>query len=419
MIQRNQPSPQRQTVLTFVSPNVQDSLFFETIDAQRVGKVPPAYGTAHPDTDKFPDHTLAYVKQADPNGQLYYYYYANTRASQDEYNFEYSQASLGDTKFDTVVRTYVSLRSEFKEDDATLLAGAAMPTAPAAANFSGKGYILMTRAQKRLGDRELDGIFVVEQRTYFVRKVMDTLRWDDVSHRNLKTSVSFKYDGEIVSGDTINNILADSDNAYWAPALVTDPQNSSIKIAKYREGSRISSDWIQIVRTELIAGVATGNVLAVDSYFTTIDHTFPPVLSSVDIADWERQDGQLETMPTYEMNPEGYSGPCKARIDIKWSATPHQGLQAFSMETQSFRIVTPYVSLSIPPCLMNGGSFNIATGNQDPVYSVNTYTKEIPVTSPPFWPTSLVTRDRQEPAKGGYIRTTWTVYSPTPPPKTS
>jgi len=83
MIQRNQPSPQRQTVLTFVSPNVQDSLFFETIYAQRVGKVPPAYGTAHPDTDKFPDHTLAYVKQADPNGQLYYYYYANTRASQD------------------------------------------------------------------------------------------------------------------------------------------------------------------------------------------------------------------------------------------------------------------------------------------------------------------------------------------------
>ena len=69
-VQRNQPSPQRQTVLTFVSPNVQDLLFFETVDAQRVGKNPPAYGTAHPDTVNFPDHTLAYVKQADPNGQF-------------------------------------------------------------------------------------------------------------------------------------------------------------------------------------------------------------------------------------------------------------------------------------------------------------------------------------------------------------
>lgn len=419
MIQRNQPSPQRQSVLTFVSPNVQDSLFFETIDAQRVGKTPPVYGTAHPDTTKFPDHTLAYVKQADPNGQLYYYYYANTRASQDEYNFEYSQASLGDTKFDTVVRTYVSLRSEFKEDEATLLAGAAMPTAPTAANFSGKGYILMTRTQRRLGDRELDGIFVVEQRTYFVRKVMDTLKWDEVSHRNLKTSISFKYDGETVSGDTINNILADSDNAYWAPALIPDPQNSNIKIAKYREGSRISADWIQITRTEVIAGLApTGTVLSVDSYFTTIDHTFPPVLSKINVADWERHDGQLETMPEFDMNPEGYSGPCKARIDIKWSATPHQNLQAFAMQPQSLRFTTPYVSLSIPPCLMAGGSFKITTGSNDPVYTVNTYNRPIPETSPTSWPASMVIRDKQEAARGGYMRTTWTVYSPTPPPKT-
>lgn len=52
-VQRNQPSPQRQTVLTFVSPNVQDLLFYETVDAQRVGKTPPEYGTAHPDTVNF------------------------------------------------------------------------------------------------------------------------------------------------------------------------------------------------------------------------------------------------------------------------------------------------------------------------------------------------------------------------------
>ena len=75
-VSRNQPSPQRQTVLTFVSPNVQDLLFYETVDVQRVGRTPPAYGTAHPDSTKFPDHKLVYVKQADPNGQLYQYFYA-------------------------------------------------------------------------------------------------------------------------------------------------------------------------------------------------------------------------------------------------------------------------------------------------------------------------------------------------------
>ena len=70
-VPRNQPSPQRQTVLTFVSPNVQDLLFYETVDAQRVGTTPPTYGTAHPNTDKFPDHKLVYVRQSDPTGQQY------------------------------------------------------------------------------------------------------------------------------------------------------------------------------------------------------------------------------------------------------------------------------------------------------------------------------------------------------------
>ena len=36
-IHRNQPSPERQSVLSFVSPNVADLLFFETVDAKTVG----------------------------------------------------------------------------------------------------------------------------------------------------------------------------------------------------------------------------------------------------------------------------------------------------------------------------------------------------------------------------------------------
>ena len=36
-LQRNQPSPDRQTVLSFVSPNVADLLFYETVDAKTVG----------------------------------------------------------------------------------------------------------------------------------------------------------------------------------------------------------------------------------------------------------------------------------------------------------------------------------------------------------------------------------------------
>ena len=408
----NQPSPQRQSVLSFVSPNVKDLLFFETVDAQRVGKVPPTYGTAHPDTVNFPDHVLVYVKQADPTGQLYYYYYANTRDSQDEYNFEYSQASLGQTKFDTVIRTYVSLRSEFKEDG--LSAGSEMPTEPSAANFDGKGYILMSRQQKRLGDRELDGVFVVEQRTYFVPKTMHTLKWDDLSGRNLRTSISYLYSGQIPSDqtDTIDELILDPTNSYWATQLVNDPDNSGQKIASYREGQKLSSDWFEVTKTQTIAGASDSNGVVVSTYFTSVDHSWPPVLESVGFEVWARHDGQDEYHPTFVMNPEAYNGPCKCQVKISYNTSPFTGVQAQAMQPQSFTFNTPYARLSIPPCLMCGGALNASTGNQDPIYAYNVYQKDVPTTSPPTWPATLVIRDKQEQARGGYVRTTWTVYRP-------
>ena len=429
-VQRNQPSPQRQTVLTFVSPNVQDLLFFETVDAQRVGKNPPAYGTAHPDTVNFPDHTLAYVKQADPNGQFYYYYYANTRTSQDDYNFEYSQSSLGQTKFNTVVRTYISLRSSFTEDDSSVTAGSAMPTAPAAANFTGKGYVLMGRQQKRIGDRELDGIFIVEQRTYFVREDIETLKWDDLSHRNLKSTLSYYYTGETPSGEstTIDALVVDSDNAWWQTTLIVDDAspNPDIKVACYREGRQISSDWFEVIKKETIAGEGNGNILAVDEYLTTMDHTFPPVLESINVVGFERHDGQVLAFPEYHMNPEGYRGPCKTKVTVQYSPnkfTDSNGGEpkAKAMVPQSFTFGTPYVRISVPPCLMNGGLVRCSTGTVDPVYKYTIYEKQLPETRPPNLSGiieqpdgsgGLVVRDKQEPARGGYVRTTYTVFPP-------
>lgn len=419
-VQRNQPSPQRQTVLTFVSPNVQDLLFFETVDAQRVGKTPPTYGTAHPDTVNFPDHTLAYVKQADPNGQFYYYYYANTRTSQDDYNFEYAQASLGQTKFDTVVRTYISLRSSFTEDDSTVTAGSAMPTAPTAANFTGKGYVLMGREQKRIGDRELDGIFVVEQRTYFVRENIENLKWDDLSHRNLKSTISYYYSGETPSGEstTIDALVVDSGNAWWQTTITTDTDpDPDVNIASYREGRQISSDWFEVVKKETIAGEKDGDNIKVDEYFTSVDHTFPPVLESVGVISWERHDGQMLSFPEYHMNPEGYRGPCKVKVTVKYSANKFSDTNggepaAKAMIPESFTFGTPYVRITIPPCLMNEGTLVCTTGTVDPVYKYSAYQKKLPKTDPPFWPDTIVVRDKQEPARGGYVRTTWTVYKP-------
>lgn len=423
-VQRNQPSPQRQTVLTFVSPNVQDLLFFETVDAQRVGRTPPTYGTAHPDSDKFPDHKLVYVKQADPNGQLYHYYYAASRESQDEYNFEYSQASLGNSKFNTVVRTYVTPRTSFNEADSTLLAGAAMPTAPTASNFSGKGYILMNRDQKRLGDPELDGYFIIEQRVYFVREDIESLQWDDLSQSNLKTTVSYHYLTEQVSGTAIETLLADADNAYWNTAIEMrdNSPTPSLAVAYYREGRQVSADWFEVIKKEVIAGTTTHNTVVADTTLiiedldTSVNHTFPPVLESISVVSWEKHDGQVLSKPEYHMNPEGYSGPCKAKIKKEYKVNEFDGASevpsAKAMQPQSFSFSTPYVTVSIPACLMNGGEIGFTTGTVDPVFKYTVYTKQLPVTEPATWPDSIDVRVVQQKARGGYIKETLTVYPP-------
>lgn len=410
----NQPSPQRQTVLTFLTPNVQDLLFFETVDAQRVGRKPPAYGTPHPDTVNFPDHILAYVSQADPNGQLYYYYYANTRSSQDDYNFEYAQSSLGDVKFDTVVRTYVTLRSEFEEDSADNEAGAAMPTAPASANFEGKGYVLMTRNQQRIGDRELDGVFVVEQKTYFIPESLNANQWDDLSSRNLKSRVNFYYYGQTPAGETstIEQLMADGNNDYWTINMIDDPYNSGHKIAFIREGRQVSADWFEVVYKELVAGPASGDVITLDTIVTTSDYYWPPVFANQEKQTWEKHDGTESTFYAYEFSPDGYSGPCKTQVTVSWSPSPQNTNTASAMVPEAINLTTPYFKIVTPPCLHGSVNLDVFVGTSDPVYKSAglSYTKE--ATNYTTWPSSIIAKDEQESFRGGYLRSVYEIYQP-------
>ena len=72
-------SPQaltRQTILEYVGPSVADIIFFERKDSRLPGyAAPPEYGTAHPDTSKWPGHKLALVRpdRNEPGYVLWYY----------------------------------------------------------------------------------------------------------------------------------------------------------------------------------------------------------------------------------------------------------------------------------------------------------------------------------------------------------
>ncbi len=524
-LQRNQPSPDRQSVLSFVSPNVADLLFYETVDAKTVGagsgvditvatwastsisvvagiheagytvtvhtdglhgfinndvvtieglgdreddssysrpngthKVTkidndtftyfvseqpdaaspldvtnnphvylahPSYGTAHPDTENFPKHKLCHVKQADPNGLFFQYYYAAERHHQDNYNFEFSQADLGGNKYDTVVRTYVNLRSDFTDTDGEYQAGDAMPDVPAS-QFN-DDYILMTRQQKRIGDAELDGLFVVEQRVYFRRTASSTASHDEATQGVLIQTETLYYRGETYSGVAIETAILDETK--WG-----------ISAGGVRtEAKQLSGDWFLVTATDVIPQDKTSDYsnfggLVTHTYETYITYSWPAVLgddgslgadnthvtvSGIEIMDWVDKSGGSRNYVRPMFKEQGYRGPTRALIVEEWSKSrPYVYMDAqrpFMMRPLPIVYNSPYLSVQIPPTLHEQVTLICDTSASDPTWGKNSGSRRTyPATNVTDWPSSFVATVEVNPFRGGYLTRQVTVYKPEP-----
>src|SRR6187549_1711238 len=83
------PSPERENNRDFVTPLVEDVLFFELKEISRVcppGVTPPSYGTLHPNQTVFTDFKLSYIKNITPDGDWQQWYYCKDRETQETYN---------------------------------------------------------------------------------------------------------------------------------------------------------------------------------------------------------------------------------------------------------------------------------------------------------------------------------------------
>jgi len=156
------PSAVRQRSTILPTPLVGDVLFSERVVNQT--RVIPVYGTAHPNTARWPDHKFVYAREREePEAQdVYDYFYAADRANQDQYNFSFTKADIGGTRFDAVARTYVIPRADFTPDTPAM--GAAMPNVPVDL-FPGS-HVLAEKQQTRIGEQELDSLYVAERRVY-------------------------------------------------------------------------------------------------------------------------------------------------------------------------------------------------------------------------------------------------------------
>lgn len=404
-------APKRQDTKNLPTPLVADILFSEIEDMTR--RTFPAYGTAHPDATKWPNHKLCYIRSVEnARDGIYEFFYVADRANQDDYNWEFDKADIGGVTFDAVTRTYVTLRTAFSSTTPAM--GAVMPNVPTS-KFSGS-YVLARRKQQRIGDKELDSLYVVDQHTYVKRCTISSVGVDSINGLPLQSVETLYYATEIVTGSTTAAALfAAPTYAYWG--LQTN--------GYVRTGRQLSCEWYQITLEQQVAGTLSGTVIAVSSYETTENYFWPPVLNElttgspptslgyIEFMDWERLDGGVDIYPRFTFSRDGYNGPCKAIVSRSWSKTPVTITTPKQMLPTPIYYASPYFTLNIPACLHGVVTCQCDTGSADPIYAPNSgSSRTTPRTNYLEWPDTIAASDDQQPYRGGYLRTTVTIYQP-------
>lgn len=410
-------APKRQDTRQLPTPLVADILFSQIEDMSR--RTFPAYGSAHPDATKWPNHKLSYIRPVENERDgIYEFFYVAERDNQDEYNWEFDKADIGGVTFDAVTRTYVTLRESFDPDEPTM--GAAMPAAPTVgteppvSKFSGD-YVLARRKQQRIGDKELDSLYVVDQHTYVKRCTIKTIGVDSMNGLPLFSTETLYFATEVVTGSaTAADLFATPTSDYWG-----------LQTSGYaRTGRQLSCEWYQIIDEQRVAGIVAetadeqGNTdyITVDSYNTNVDYSLPAVLDQIDLMDWDRNDGGVDIRPAVRFNPEQYTGPCKALVTRQWRKTPFTLGDIDQMIPTRVNYSGPFFELNIPECLHGVVSAQCDTGTSDPEYAANSgSTRYFSATNFLAWPDTMTIDDSQQPYAGGYLRTIRVLTTPTVP----
>ena len=419
------PAATRQRVLQFSSPDLDDLFFWERDTLSRAdytdlkNDADRAYGTAHPDTDKFPNHVLCYWEpdpdfQTGVDGQdslrVRKYYVAN-RADQDDYNFEFTSANIGGQQFSAVRRTYITARADWAESTPAM--GATMSSDPSS-KFSDT-YVLAERGQQRIGQKELDSLYVVEVRVYVKKVTITSQSWDSATGGVLTTTRTLYYRGEDYSGSPIETAAATASN--WGLSA-TGVQT---------EVSQLSEHWWAVTSTNVIpSGLQVTNYgYQLRKYDTWEDFSWPAVVdaSSLYFQPIARKNGSSTTTVRVIPFRDAFRGATRFEITQHWSLTPSNkvgvatGLVVFDVKSATYS--GAQYSVSISNVLVRSGIDLIDTiGTKDPVFEPQVLGAYpwVTASNQTDWPDTssgpALVGIKQEPFRGGYLITETKVYRP-------
>jgi hypothetical protein len=254
-------APFRQDRKIFPTPLVGDVLFSEVRDCNRI--LIPEYGTYHPDTVKWPDHKLVYVKTVDiERDGIFEFFYAAERENQDLYNFSSAYRNIignvGGREFRIVQRSYVTLRESFQPLDIPF--GTAMPDIPEG-KFEGVEYVFFDRQQQPIAEQELNALFVAEAHTYIEKAFLEyklsyTTTKSDVVPEKFQTNIPQTTTEQIVEG------LAEQPVLTATQLSVSEEQiNPDIKVVRIVSREKPEDDISFTGRRAYVEGGPPANVI--------------------------------------------------------------------------------------------------------------------------------------------------------------
>lgn len=469
----------RQRTIQFTTPKVADLVVVELVDASKnVSSAENAdnneYGSAHPDTSRFPNFRLSLIKPAGDQGQFQNWYYIKDRTEQDKYNWQF-QAASASMRYDSIVRTYVLPRygtgtdgapatgevagTDYFEESAPAL-NTSMPTTIHDPFGDGVGgsltadndYILFEKKQVRSGDEVLDSLYVVEQRVYVKKVPIRRVDIDPEFSVPLRSKETLYFRGQTLQkttkfnepNDTMSNLSVTVDQATKKGSSQSDmwgtfkEENGSYYFGIYREVRQLSNNWFAVSEREVIRTEKNGSDLTkeglVESYFYTDNFRWPAVLNSgtganapVRADSWARNAGGADTVLHPNFKRDQYEGPTKMKVERYWSAAAfgeasstsfsHNALQKLQpMLPESIEFQTPIFSIRIKPTLHGSITLQGTSGTNHPVYAYNGTQFNYPATpNHQDWPSStdgLVVKDNQKRFRGGFLRERITAYPP-------
>lgn len=300
---------ERVPVVSYPTPLTSDVMFFEARDSVIPKNQRFTYGQPHEDTVKWPHHKLCYVDPfpKDLDGTQVWWFVAD-RADQDAYNFEFSHADIGGTKFNSVKRTYVIPRATFSSSAPAM--GSAMANTPAG-KFTGS-YVLAERRQVTMPQAELNALYVVEERNYVKRCTLSDISTDKTLGVGVRKTTTLYFRGESLNSTTVE-ALFDSPSSFWG--IQSDGTE--------REGEQLTDNWFAVITTSSRDAALEAYRLSIP---VSIDMQLPDVLQSL-IITWN-DDQRDSSSSSNDVFTHAVVGDFQINVSPSESASAHASASA-------------------------------------------------------------------------------------------